>query len=199
MKRVYAEGGFTLIEVLITLFLLGIVTTTMYQLLFTQAQGSRVAQSVSQDTQEARLGLNRMIRDTRQADTLSDANADAGYTVVVNYEGADQTETFAYDAGAKQITLNNQPLVKQVTPVSGTPMFGYTSNVLACDSNGDGLVTAAELDQAPSNSNICAGNGDGQLDYPELSFVSNIAYAFQVNVGNRALKFYGQAELRNRR
>ena len=203
------ESGFTLIEMLITFFILSIITTVFMQAAFSGIRGSDTARSVTRVTQEARLGLNRMIRDTREATLLEDADAD-GYTVKIDFDSngsydnpnsAGDTEvlTYAYDSGSDQITLNGELLVNGAREIVSKDMFSYSSNFLTYDWNADGVTTVAELDDAPIHGVTGVGNNNDTLDYPELSFVSNVLFNFRVVLDDHSERFYGGAQLRNRR
>jgi prepilin-type N-terminal cleavage/methylation domain-containing protein len=203
------ESGFTLIEMLITFFILSIVTTVFMQAAFSGTRGSDTARSVTRVTQEARLGLNRMIRDTREATLIEDADAD-GYTVKIDFDSngtyenpnsAGDTEilTYEFNSSDRQITLNGELLVNGAREIAGKDMFGYSSNFLTYDWNADGVTTVAELDDAPIHGVTGVGNNNDTLDYPELSFVSNVLFNFRVVLDDHTERFYGGAQLRNRR
>ena len=203
------ESGFTLIEMLITFFILSILTTVFMQAAFSGTRGSDTARSVARVTQEARLGLNRMIRDTREATLIEDADAN-GYTVKIDFDssgtydnpnsaGDIEVLTYAYDSAEGQITLNGELLVNGAREIAGLDMFSYGSNFLTYDWDADGVVTAAELDDAPTHGVTGVGNNNDTLDYPELSYVSDVIFNFRVVLDDHSERFYGGAQLRNRR
>lgn len=203
------ETGFTLIELLVTFFILSIITTVFMQVAFSGTRGSDTARSVARVTQEARLGLNRMIRDTREATLIEDADAE-GYTVKIDFDsngtyenpnsaGDFEVLTYAYDGGANQITLNGELLVNGAREIAGEDMFSYGSNFLTYDWDADGVTTAAELDEAPTHGVTGVGNNNGTLDYPELAYVSDVIFNFRVLLDGHSERFYGGAQLRNRR
>ena len=204
-----SEAGFTLIEMLITFFILSLITTVFMQAAFSGTRGSDTARSVARVTQEARLGLNRMVRDTREATLIEDADA-TGYTVKIDFDsngvynnpnsvGDYEVLTYEYVSADDQITLNGELLVNGAQEVAGKDMFTYASNFLTYDWNADGVTTATELDAAPTHGITGVGNNNGVLDYPELSYVSDVVFNFTVLLDGHSERFYGGAQLRNRR
>ncbi|MGH2811812.1 MAG: hypothetical protein ACRDI1_03750, partial [Actinomycetota bacterium] len=80
-----------------------------------------------------------------------------------------------------------------VEKVSGRPVFSYSSNLLEYDWDGDGVTTLAELEDAGAHgvTSIAAGT--------EESYLSGVAFEFQVKSSDATAEFYGEAQLRNRR
>ncbi|MDP9068812.1 MAG: prepilin-type N-terminal cleavage/methylation domain-containing protein [Actinomycetota bacterium] len=216
-RRSRDEAGFTLIELLVTASLFSVLAVGFYQVLFSNARGSDTSRAVVKISEEARLGLNRMIRDTREGtlwcETYDGASTTAcptrtSYSVRIDFNSDGKFEnpnpqgdyeklTFAYDSTRGVIALNGEVLVAGVTPISGKDIFTYTSNRLEYDANSDGMTTWQELD-ATGLTGI--GDKDGVLDGDlELRHLSNIDYAFNVASGGRTTVFYSQAQLRNTR
>jgi prepilin-type N-terminal cleavage/methylation domain-containing protein len=218
MKR-QDESGFTLIETLIALSMLAIVSTAFYMLLFSVIQGSNSSRSVARQSEEARLGFNRMVRDTREAGLILPCSPSAFatcYRVQIDFDnngaitnpnanGDYEDMTYAYAPAARAITLNGETLIDGVRAVTGKNVFQYESNALQYDANADGVTTAAELD---SSGVAGVGNGNGQLDNPELSYITSINYTFRVGTSTTCSTtpghsgcetFFASAQLRNRR
>ena len=207
------EAGFTLVEVLVTLTVFAVASTAIYSLLLSVASGSRTSRSLVKTSEEARLGFNRMVRDTREGERLIAATPQ-GYTVQVDFNGDGIIQAtpsdpsgdyerleFAYQpatGGAGTITLNGEVLMAGVDCLrtsSGScrqDVFRYLSNRLEYDLNGDGVTTWQELDASS------AGNNDGQLN-TELPLVSNIIFALRVTQGSVKSAFTAEAQMRNER
>ena len=202
MNKIRSERGFTLVELLVTMGIFAMVSVGFYTLMFATQRGAGTSHDVNQVSQEARLGLNRMVRDTREASTLTNATA-TGYTIEIDFDGDGVPEasefevvTFAYDAVNSRITISNgtitESLMEGVTPIPGKTMFTYGSNRLEYDAAPqDGTTTVAELDAAQ-----LAG---ATLTADKSGYLSNVNYAFQVTKGSSTTDFYTQAQLRNRR
>ncbi|MGH2806712.1 MAG: PulJ/GspJ family protein [Actinomycetota bacterium] len=242
------EQGFTLIEILVAMTLFSILSIGFYQVMFSGVDGSQTARNVAQISEEARLGFNRMLRDTREAGghcfdapsgscglvtaTPPALTGDQSYSVEVDFDGngvvdyaADEFLRFAFDSAAGTITVASlnadltvrsgpEVLVSGVRPIPTTvdpsppDVFTYSSNYLEYDHNPtDGVTNWQEIDRPPTGV-VGVGDADDCLDQVglcnannlrEISFISNISYAFQVGVDGRFSTFYGEASLRNRR
>jgi prepilin-type N-terminal cleavage/methylation domain-containing protein len=212
------ESGFTLIELLVVLSLFSIVSVGFYQVMFSGARGSDVARSQVRVSAEARLGLNRMVRDTREATELQSATPNR-YQVWVNFDGdANRDEsppdstgyenlTFEFSGNKIYVTALGLPreiLVDGVSCLaadcSANPVFTYTSGHLEWDWDADGVTTATEVDMACATRGVTGvGDCDGSLDPAEISWLSGVVYRFNVSDRERDGDFYTEAILRNRR
>jgi prepilin-type N-terminal cleavage/methylation domain-containing protein len=199
------ESGFTLVELLVGLTLFTLMAAGLYWAMRGTVRGSDTTEAVTRVTEEARLGFNRMIRDTREASLIvdvsstsynvrTDFNADGTYQNP-NANGDYEDLTFAYNAADRTITLNGQVLMRGVFQVGSQPIFEFTSNLLQFDTNGDGVTSWQELDAAPTE----VGNGNGVLDGGELPYLSSVRITMQVRSGTRRADFFAEAQLRNRR
>ena len=217
------ERGFTIVEVLIAMFLFSILSIGFYQVMFSAVRGSNDATDVAQSAEEARLGFNRMIRDTRETTQLVVADDDS-YRIWIDFDRDDLVDSadleyveFAFDG--EKILLTALDAASDPALLSGTeatlagteaetlasnielldpprPVFSYASNYLAFDASvpADGDVTAAELDDAPG-----VGDNNDTLSGLELDYISEVNYSFVVSVGGKEREFFGQASIRNRR
>lgn len=222
MNNGRGEAGFTLVEVLVTMTLFSVLAVGFYQVLISGNAGSRASRAVVQISQEARLGINRLIRDTREADSFRCAPptyacpTSTSYNVVVDFDGnglyqnpPDNTKgfyedlIFAFDAAGKRITINGDTLIGGVEQIPGRDIFTYSSHRLEYDWDGDGITTWQELDDAPNHGVVGVGNNNRATtsgpDVGELSFVSYVTYSFRVTSGTRTSDFHARAQLRNRR
>jgi prepilin-type N-terminal cleavage/methylation domain-containing protein len=212
------QSGFTLIELMVSVLLLAIVSSALYTVMMSGVRSSEKARSVANTAQEARLGFNRMIRDTREAAELTnctaapfetcyrvriDFNGDGAYT---NPNSLGDYEDLVYEfvSADNIITVNGETLIAGVFSLPGENVFTYLSNDLTYDANGDGITTAPELD---SSGVAGVGNGNGILDGPELNYLTSVSYAFRIEQGEACVTgpqdpcetFFAEAQLRNRR
>jgi prepilin-type N-terminal cleavage/methylation domain-containing protein len=202
MKETRGQSGFTMIEVLIAMALLAIVATTMYQLMFSAVRSTDEAEDIVRTSEEARLGLNRMTRDTREGQVFDLSASDNTYSVQVDFDGDGsyantpgnyEVLEFKYSWAQRAILLNGEVLVRGAEPIGSTAttegdpaVFSFTSNNLQYDANLDGITTGNELTGA-------------DLDSEDPTLYSNVEFAFQVRTGRQVTEFYGRAQLRNRR
>lgn len=202
MKRVSSERGFTLIEILVVMGLLSILAVGFYTVLFSGVRAADTTEDLSTISQEARLGFNRMIRDTREARQISSMTP-TSYVVEIDYDSngvisaaAFERVIYGFDAAGQRITISNgvttETLMAGVTQIPGRPVFTYFSNRLEFDSNSDGVTDSAELTAA------AASGATLGPDY-QNALVTDVRYAFDVTSGDRTSAFYTQAQLRNRR
>ena len=217
--RFASEEGFTLVELLVVIMIFAAISTSLYLAVFSGVRGGKTARNVVQISEEARLGLNRMIRDTREAKDLVAADADS-YEIGIDFnldgdtDDEGEQETFTFDPGTGRILLTanipdgvspttTEPLVVGVSALAGTNMFSYSSNQLEYDYDPeDGIASCAEIDDPPFG--VSGGNSDNVCGAEELPFVTNVSYALRVSSGDsrggvRTTEFFAEAQLRNRR
>lgn len=201
------ESGFTLVEMLTAIAIFAAVSVSFYQVMFSVVRGSDDAQSVANVSEEARMGFNRMVRDTREGQEITAASP-TSFTVRVDYENdtlGPQMLTFSKSGSA--LLLNGEVLMRGVDclrQTDGGPcsqdVFTYSSNQLEYDWNRDGVTTWQELDDSadPSRGVVGVGNNDDILNQ-ELSLVSNVTIAMTVDSGRASGRLIAEAQLRNRR
>lgn len=209
------SSGFTLVELLVGMLMLSLVTGAFYQVLFSGARGSDTSRSVARISEEARLGLNRMIRDTRQAAAIKLATS-SGYAIEVDFNGDGSITPSASAAGGdyEQLTFlvsggslyieacaategldcgrQKSVLATGISAIPGTAFFTYSSNRLEYDCNNDGVALKAELEDPACT---VTGLTTGLV----LAALTDIDYAFQVAAGDRSTQFLSHAEMRNLR
>ena len=208
MNRMHDEEGMSLVEVLVGMLLLSVVSLGFYQVMLAQTEASETTRSAAAVSGRARVGLNRMVRDTREAAAITNAGPNS-YTVNVNFDGNGvydnpnargdaEVLTYAYDAGAGAITLNGEVLVSGVSQLPGTDVFTFSSNWLEYDWNNDGTTTWQEIDAASGSHGIVGvGNNDGVLNAAEYPYLSTVTFALQVSVDDHSTAFTATAQLRN--
>lgn len=222
MSRHRGDQGFTLVETLVAVALFSVLSAGFYVVMFSQVRGSERTQATAAVSQEARLGFNRLIRDTREGSGLSDAGCNPGamengdcYNVKVDFNndglfqnpnaaGDYENVTFVYDDTEETISIVTcngvacpaDILMTGVEPVPGRDVFTFESNLLAYDTNSNGITSWQELDVAPTD----VGDGDGDLTVGEWRYLSSVSIALQItSEGGETTKFFGEAQLRNRR
>lgn len=215
-----AEGGFTLVELLAASVLFMVLAGITFTTVIVAARHVSSSRDYNDINEEARVMLNRMSREIREAKAVvavtnplgqSGFNAQTSsqsLTFDVDFDGDGTIEpnaadperlTYSYDPAAKRVTLSaagtNYPiLAANVTSFS----VDYTSRLYLADgwdgSTKDGVVHWWELDADPSQQ---LGNGNGKLD-TELSSIDGVTIAFSVFKGTRRQDYRTQVDLRNR-
>lgn len=203
------EDGYTLVEVLFAFFLLSILTSGFYVLLFSQQRTGTAARSIANVAEETRLGFARMVRDTREGDVLTAATP-TSYTVKVNFDGDalyetpngdgdDEILTYSYDPATKTISVNGNVLMRGVEPIPGRDLFSYSNNNLEYDWDADGTTTWQELDAASSRGVTGVGSNppNATLD-AEVPHLTTVSFAARVSDSGSSEDFTSTAQMRNR-
>lgn len=176
--RAAGEGGYTLVEMLVGMLVFSIVASGFMAVMFSVARSTDATADSVRISDEARLGLNRLVRDVREAgwidlSSTSPAGPHDSFTVKIDYngdgayanpasgtaQGSYEIVTYAYDDPGNRITVTapgvgTETLVTGVDCVRNTAgacksnVFSFTSNRLEYDWSGDGVTTVQELDQA---------------------------------------------------
>lgn len=215
-QRRSEQDGFTLIEVLVAMSVFSALAVGIFGVMVSVTRGSETARRVAGVSEQSRLGLNRMVRDTREGTTIDWVSTDLNsFEVHVDYDGnnvitplpgtnslGDLEElTYAYEPASNTLRLNGEILVKGVECARDSlgacvPAFSFGSNRLEFDTDKNGVTSWQELDQAAATYGV--GNGDGQLNF-ELPLISNVSFALRVKNGSAKNDFYAEAQLRNQR
>jgi prepilin-type N-terminal cleavage/methylation domain-containing protein len=220
--KLHDERGFTMAEFLVVILLVSIITIGFYQVMLSGDRGSDTSRSVVNVSEEARLGFNRLVRDTREASRFECASfgtpcmTPTSYTVHVNFDGDGVPENpnedgdfelLTFSVSGNRILLNGETLIKGVQcvtdPVTGScDVFRYASNSLEYDWNGNGVTSAQEINDAGPSKGVSVGDQDDpwQIDtLSELNHITSVLFSFEVTAGDRSTVFYAEAQLRNLR
>lgn len=195
------EEGFSITEILVAITLFSILSVSFYQVMFSGVNAGDTSQNVARISEEARLGFNRMLRDTRETGghCFSAGGGLCGlvsatptsYSVEIDFDGdatVDYTDNefvqYIYDVDDDTISIaalnadgsvrsGPEVLVAGVEPVGGQDVFSYSSNYLQYDYDPiDGVTTWQEIDDPPSGVSGL-GDRDGCLDQPGLCGANN--------------------------
>ena len=220
------ESGFSLVELMVAILLLSILSVGFYQVMFSAVRGSQDASDIAEVAEEARLGFNRMIRDTRETTELISASGstyriwtDYNRNKVVDENDYEHLE-YAYNADDELLTLTALAAPSDnIDPVTFTgtepTLTGTSTETLAAHVQLLGTRPVfsyasnfLQYDTAPVDGEVSAteldtaaglGNNSGTVDGLELDYVSDVNYAFRVSIDGNGRTFYGQAQIRNRR
>lgn len=223
------ESGYSLVEVIVSLFVFSIISIGFIGVMMSGARSTDVTRRNVRLSEEARLGLNRIVRDVREAGWIAlpgnqAATAYTSFTVKTDYNGNGayansagpagtaesnyEVVTYTYDAATKSITVTAdgfpaETLIKGVEPIGSTPVFSFTSNRLEFDWNADGVTTMTEV-----SDNACTWGGNSTsldsgcnstLTDKELSYLTNFSLSVEVNSEDAHSEYFAEAQLRNRR
>ncbi len=186
------EGGFSFVELLVGITLLSIIGAGLVSVMLAVARATDSTTSSVRVSEEARLGLNRLIRDTREAGWIDLSSTDPtvshdSFTVKIDFDadgaftnpssgmanGNYEVITYAYDAANDRITVTapgvgTETLIRGVDCVNDggvctSDVFTFTSNRLEYDGTVDG-VTDGVTTLREINAAACPPNNLTTLD-----------------------------------
>ena len=235
------DAGFTLIEMLVSVVVLGSLGIIFMTTVLGAQTSARNTTTEHDLNEEARLALNRMARELRQASSLQtvlnpdgvgySASSTTAVTFSADFNGDGcidgvtpspapvpaptcqpyssanpETLTYCWDptASVRQLYLIPGTLPGSTCQVTGAlPILAgqvsafklsYRSNQYLYDTDGDGITTWTELDEAGPP----VGNNDDTLNPSELSNVDSVVIDLLVSANGKHQQSYAtQVDLRN--
>lgn len=212
--RKTGESGFTLTELLAAMMIFGVLSAAMFSTVMTSQSSVKSTRRSNNLNEEARVALNRLSRELRQARAISyvdPANESRLVEFEVDFNGNGTIEPnavdaerlrYTYDADADQILLTTAtPTGTEVTlPILASDVtsfaLDYRSRDYRYDKDGNGVTTWQELDFTPANGGV--GDGSGTLTTPELRYIDSVVISFTVLKDRQAQVYRTQIDLRNR-
>lgn len=224
-KAQRGEAGFTLVEMLVAMVVFSVVMSIAMATVMASRRSVQQTKQLDDANEEARLALNRIARELRQAKEINNfvlyttgAYGTAGYgkeiTFGVDFNGDGTIDPNAVDAElltyryVPDATGNGQILLEANdaagNPVSQPVLAGHVSDfhfelyssLWVCDTNGDGRTTWKELD-----TNIAAAcphpDNNNTLDANELRSIDSVVIDFTVFEGSHRQDYRTQVNLRN--
>lgn len=202
------DDGFGMVEMLVAMALFGILGTVLLGFALGTSRVTDVVRADSEVTGEARLAVERMTRELRQASELRDVTIVdrrvLSFTVGIDFDGRDGVEdvastddhevlTYAWDPAGRTLTLRGGNDVAEVLAGGVERVeFRLRSSQWIYDRNRDGTTEWLEIDQA------AVSVTDGQLDETELALIDLIAVELEVEDSGTTRRFIVQADMRNR-
>jgi prepilin-type N-terminal cleavage/methylation domain-containing protein len=220
-----AESGFTLVEMLVAASLFLVLNLFTMTAVLGNARVTDSARDAADINQEARLLLNRMSRELREARAVStatnpgvfghttpyatfDPDGDSSVTFEVDFNGNNTIEpnaadpeviTYAYDRDEEQVLLQagGQTLSVLAAHVTAFTMR-FTSRQFAYDGTVDGVKdNVVSWEELDADPEGVRGNGNKVLDL-ELAYVDSVAIDITLFKGERRQTYRTQVDLRNR-
>jgi prepilin-type N-terminal cleavage/methylation domain-containing protein len=221
------SGGYTLVEMLVALSIFSVLGAMIMSTVLTARSTTDNTRLTSDLNEEARVALNRISRELRQAVALSDVKASGGgavvaanpaaatsFTFTADFDGDGVIEPTATDPEELTYSWNGSQLLLTAADVSGNVV---TSPVLAahvtsfaiefrsslwqydCDGLNGTLWTELDKFQAAGCVPASAGVGDnsGTLTATELAHVDNVVIRLTVLQGAKRQDYRVQVDMRN--
>jgi len=212
--RESGDRGFSLVESIIAMTVFSVLGAAMFSTVMSSQSSAKATRRTNNLNEEARVALNRLSRELRQAREIvyvNPANPSALLEFDVDFNNNDVIEPsapdaerlrYSYDPDKDQILLTTAtPTGTSVTlPILASDVTSFTldyrSRDYRYDRNGDGVTTWQELDPTPANGGV--GDGSGTLTAAELKHIDSVVISFTVLKDRQAQVYRTQVDLRNR-
>ena len=206
------DDGFSLVEVLVAMSLFGVLGSLLLGLALGTSRVTEDVRSLTNVNEESRLAMERMVRELRQARSITAVTlppaSTTSLTFWTDFNGNDAADlaaadpevlTYRWNPATNRLTLTaNDATASAVTrPVLAASVSGFVlelrSSRWQLDADGNGQTTWQELD-APAG----GGNGNGVPDGTELDAIDQVGLTMTVLDGSRAQTYTTRVDLRNR-
>lgn len=206
------DGGFSLVEVLVAMSLFGVLGSLLLGLALGTSRVTEDVRSLTTVNEESRLAMERMVRELRQARSITAVtlppSSTTSLTFWTDFNGNDAADldaadpevlTYRWNPATNRFTLtaNDASATAVTRPVLAASVSALTlelrSSRWQLDADGDGQTTWQELD-APA----AGGNGNGVPDGTELDAIDQVGLTMTVLDGTRAQTYTTRVDLRNR-
>jgi type II secretory pathway pseudopilin PulG len=219
------DAGFTMVELLIASVMFFIVLAALATVVATSSSSVETTRQTNDLNEQARLALNRVTRELRQAQEIEEVKITSGqitgltFTVDFNGNGtidaspADPERlTYCWDTANRRLLLtpdsgggmpcdNTAALpilssdVQNLDIQLRSNLWQYDGSCAASPTP-DGVVTWQELDCAPLSAGV--GNQNGVLDTIELRNIKGVSISLTVLTGARRQVYQTQVDMRNK-
>lgn len=210
-----ADGGFTLVEVLVAMTLFGVLSTVLLGFAVSTARVTEGIRARADVTEESRLAVERMSRELRQASSIDrvqlrgvGGSTSTAFTLWIDFDGdglrdltAVDPEVLTYrwepDTGRLTLSADDHDGTAITRPVLAEVVTRFDlrlrSSRFESDADGDGITTWQELDAAAA----AGGNGNDRPDGRELERIDLVSVSMTVSDAGASRDFTLQADLRN--
>lgn len=139
MKRTHTQKGFTLIEIIIVISILGIVANITGLMIYQAAQSASFQYKFNDMQNQARLALERIIRDLHTIRSNTDIVTPLSENEITfkDPDSASENDEIIYSLNGNVLERNGQPLADHIH--IDTTYDGF--NVYYFDENGDNGIT----------------------------------------------------------
>lgn len=213
-QRASRDDGFTLIEMIISMAIFGVILSVAASVIGTSTKTSNTVRQVNDLNSEARQALNRISRELRQSvevENVIGTDGATGLTFAVDFDGSGVIDSNTADPERLTYQWQNNNIYLSAADVSGSTVtqpilsghvtsfsLEYFSSRYSFDCDGNGTTTWQELDHGscrPASSPV--GNNNGQLDAGELPYIDSVMLTFTVLDGSRKQNYRTQIDMRN--
>lgn len=221
------SAGYTLVEMLVALVIFSVLGGIVMSTVLAARTTTDNTRLTSDLNEEARVALNRISRELRQAVALTDVQAAGGsavtaaapaaarsFTFRADFDGDGVIEPTATDPEELTYSWNGSQLLLSAADVSGTvvtsPVLAahvtafaieFRSSLWQYDCDGINGTLWTELDRFPgagcAPASANVGDNSGTLTAPELAHVDNVVIRLTVLQGSKRQDYRIQVDVRN--
>ena len=215
--RRQGDIGATLVEMTIAIVLFGVLGSVLIPTFLASRDAMKNTRETHDLNEEARVALNRMARELRQAKSITAVGAPDGATSVTfevdfNANGVIDTSavdpevlTYSWDGSRILLTANNTSGTPVTQPILSGKVNAFALDYYSSDyrrdclSPKDGRANWRELDAYTTTCGARATSGQtpNALDTTELAEIDTITISLRVEQGIRAQQYRTQVDLRN--
>ena len=219
------DEGFTLVEILVAASLFMLLNLFTFTAVIGNARVTETARAATDVNQEARVLLNRIARELREAKAITaaanpgtspyssayavfDPNADSSLTFEVDFNGVNGIEplaadpeviTYKYDRAGQRVLLQASGQTLPVLAANVTAFkLSFTSRQFLYDGTVDGSKdNVVTWEELDADPAGVRGNGDKKLNL-ELNYIDAVTIEITLFKGQRRQTYRTQVDLRNR-
>lgn len=219
------QAGLTLIEMIVACSLFMLLNVFTFTAVISHARVTEHTRDATDVNQEARLLMNRMSRELREANYVSaatnpgaatyspayatfNASANSSLTFEVDFNGVNGIEpdaadpeviTYKYDRAAERLLVQAGGLT---TPVLAANVTGFKLSFTSRLSQYDGTISGVKdgivtWEELDADPARVRGDGDRTLDL-ELQYIDSVTIDMTLFKGQRKQTYRTQVDLRNR-
>ena len=211
------DAGATLVEMLVAMVLFSVLGSVLMASFLASKTATQSARETHDLNEEARVAMNRISRELRQASAITAVSAPDGkqsITFQVDFNGNGTIDASGADPEVLTYTFDGSRILLTANDTTGTPVtqpilsgkvsqfeLDYFSSDYRrdCTSPKDGKSNWRELDAYTTTCTArgSAGHTPGALDATELAEIDIVTIRMRVLEGTRAQDYRTQIDMRN--
>ena len=215
LRRPQGDEGFSLVELSVAMLIFSVLSATLMSAVLTSKDAAQSSRQSHDLNEEARVAINRMARELRQAKEIRGTSAPDGATSMtmgVDFNGNSTVDsstidpeilTYSYDAANKRITLtaNDETGTAITRPILASNVESFRLDYFSSDYRRDceapkGRTNWRELDKYTTTCSPRAAS-NGELDASERPSIDIVTIEISVLTGARRQEYRTTVDLRN--
>jgi type II secretory pathway pseudopilin PulG len=218
-RALSGDAGASLVELVVAMVLFGVLGSVLFSTFLVSRDAVRASRETHDLNEEARVALNRMSRELRQATSITAVSAPDGatsitFTVDFNGNGVIDASTvdpeiltYEWKDNRILLTANDASGTAVTQPILAGNVSSFALDYFAsdyrrdCRTPKDGKTDWRELDAYTTTCSArgTTGHTPGALDATELADIDTISISLRVLQGSRSQDYRTRVDLRNAR